>query len=218
MSTNASEPIQNTQQNQRRKPKQARALAKYHAVLDACTQVLGTHGYHKTTVLELSLESGVAVPTLYQYFDSKDAILLAWMDRTIEQMLLNVRRISAAQMGSPSLGQLIETLLQGAMLAFQGFQPGIASLLQGLPQTLSSQLLQSLEDKTLLMLKELFPRECDQLAAEQEGLKLRLMIRMMCGYMLFSVMAGRPTTAPQAEADELSRWIKYYLQEHGLLL
>lgn len=47
------------------------------------------------------------------------------------------------------------------------------------------------------MLKELFPRECDQLAAEQEGLKLRLMIRMMCAYLLFSVMAGWPTTAPQ---------------------
>lgn len=206
--------------NQRRTPRQSRALQKYNAVLNACTQVLGQQGYKKTTMLELSLESGVAVPTIYQYFDNKEAILLAWMDRTIEQMLQTVRHINTGlerrPEGGTSIKPLIDTLLSGALAAFGTFQPGIANLLQGLPHALSAQVLRSLEEKTLAMLLQLLPQEASILGTEQDSLKLRMLIRMICGYLLFSVLADKETDTLQTEGKELATCIQLYLQAQGL--
>ena len=79
---------------QRRIPKQARALAKYESILDACTRVLTEQGYRKTTVTELSLESDVPIATLYQYFQNKDAILVAWKAKPpIGSMICSVLRL-----------------------------------------------------------------------------------------------------------------------------
>ncbi|HXC57332.1 MAG TPA: TetR/AcrR family transcriptional regulator [Rhizomicrobium sp.] len=62
---------------QRRRPKQARALATCDSILEAAIQILqrcGADGLNTNSVAE---RAGVSVGTLYQYFPDKDAILLA---------------------------------------------------------------------------------------------------------------------------------------------
>lgn len=217
MTTSALSNKQNEHKNQRRKPKQARALQKYNAVLDACTQVLGQQGYPKTTMLELSLESGVAVPTIYQYFENKEAILLAWMNRMVDRMLLSVQSI---QQGLPShtpITALVKILLQGSLIALQEFQAAATNLLQGLPQTLSRQLLDSLEDKTLTMLLTRFPAFTRQLGtAEAAETKLRVLIKLVCGFLMFSLLKGEDNAQLQIQGRELEDLILLYLQQHGV--
>ncbi|MEE2733448.1 MAG: TetR/AcrR family transcriptional regulator [Pseudomonadota bacterium] len=202
---------------QRRTPKQKRAQAKYNAVLDACTQVLSSQGYRRTTILELSLESGVAVPTLYQYFENKEAILLTWMDRTIEKMLQAVHQLKAGLPDDTPLQHIVRILLSGAFTAFREFQPATASLLQEMPQTLSRHMLTSLEENILQMLKTLFPEAVARLgSAEAAETKLRVLVKMVSGFLLLSLLNGENHHRLMEQAPVLERIILVYLQDLGL--
>ncbi|MBA54900.1 MAG: hypothetical protein CMK89_10650 [Pseudomonadales bacterium] len=202
--------------NQRRIPQQKRAQEKYNAVLDACTQVLGQQDYGKITMLELSLESGVAVPTIYQYFDNKEAILLAWMDRMIDQVLATVSRLKSHMENDITLNDLVRGLLQGALSAFQTVQRAIANLLQQLPQTLSQQLLCSVEEKTLQMIKRLLPEFLPRLGDEEAAdIQLRVLIKMIGGFLLFSVIKGEENNRLQAQGEALEHIVMPYLLQLG---
>jgi TetR/AcrR family fatty acid metabolism transcriptional regulator len=57
------------------RPKSHRA-----AILDAALTTFVKHGYHDTKVSDIAANAGVAEGTLYNYFDSKEIMLLALFD------------------------------------------------------------------------------------------------------------------------------------------
>ncbi len=208
---------QKTLTNQRRKPQQQRALHKYNAVLDACTQVLLKQGYHKVTMLELSLESEVAVPTLYQYFENKDAIFIAWIDRLLDQVLDNVARHHTPLKTQP-VQTHIEPLIRTALMAIAHYQSGLRPLLAEIPGVLSARMIASMEHKTLTALKALYAeqvqRHTDSLQVEAY---LRVLIRSITGYFIQSVLNGERTIDVDNEAQELAVLVSLYLQHHRLV-
>ncbi len=66
------------------------------AILDAAGVLLGRYGYHKTTMDELATQAGIARRTLYLHFRCKDDIFLARIDRVIDRLLAEERRIADA--------------------------------------------------------------------------------------------------------------------------
>ncbi|MEP6754544.1 MAG: TetR/AcrR family transcriptional regulator [Chthonomonadales bacterium] len=50
-------------------------------IVDAAELLFGRYGYKKTTVEDIATEMGVSRATLYLYFEGKEAIALAWIDR-----------------------------------------------------------------------------------------------------------------------------------------
>lgn len=64
------------------------------AILDAAGVLLGRYGYHKTTMDDLATEAGIARRTLYLHFRCKDDIFLARIDRVVERLLQEERRIA----------------------------------------------------------------------------------------------------------------------------
>jgi len=140
-----------SQQFQRRRPKQARAILKYEAVLDACTQLLAEKGYTKTTMLELSLESWVAVPTIYQYFTNKEKIFQSWFERLSIQVFSSLKNIETSSEGDVVTAYLFHTL---SIITTQ--RKSAHALLNELPQALSSQLIHSLELQTLAFVESMF--------------------------------------------------------------
>jgi len=64
------------------------------AILDAAGVLLGRYGYHKTTMDDLATEAGIARRTLYLHFRCKDDIFLARIDRVIERLLHEERRVA----------------------------------------------------------------------------------------------------------------------------
>jgi AcrR family transcriptional regulator len=64
------------------------------AILDAAGVLLGRYGYHKTTMDDLATEAGIARRTLYLHFRCKDDIFLARIDRVVERLLADERRIA----------------------------------------------------------------------------------------------------------------------------
>lgn len=61
----------------RRQPVQQRSRDTVEAVLEAAAQVFERHGYAAGTTNRIARRAGVSVGSLYQYFPSKDAILVA---------------------------------------------------------------------------------------------------------------------------------------------
>jgi AcrR family transcriptional regulator len=82
-------------------------------ILDAAMELFRRQGFEETTMREIAAEAGVATGAAYYYFDSKDAIVLAFYDQSqqdleplIEQALAGAKRLKEG------LGALLEVKLQ----------------------------------------------------------------------------------------------------------
>jgi AcrR family transcriptional regulator len=64
----------------RKRPRQARSRATVDAILRAAAQVFATRGYAATTTNHIADRAGVSIGSLYEYFPSKDALLVALME------------------------------------------------------------------------------------------------------------------------------------------
>jgi len=70
----------------RRSPTQARARATIDDVLAAAARIMERDGYDALTTNRVARIAGVSVGTLYQYFESKEAIVAALQNRHFEKM------------------------------------------------------------------------------------------------------------------------------------
>ena len=61
----------------RRRPSQQRAQATVEAIVEAAAQVFERHGYAAGTTNRIAERAGVSIGSLYQYFDDKEAVLVA---------------------------------------------------------------------------------------------------------------------------------------------
>jgi AcrR family transcriptional regulator len=56
-------------------------------LLEAICELTAREGYAAITVNKLIARAGVAKPTFYEHFDSKEACLFAWLDEALESLL-----------------------------------------------------------------------------------------------------------------------------------
>src|SRR5215469_9509190 len=97
----------------RKSPVQARSTASVDAILKATVQVLVGVGKERLTTTRVAARAGVSVGTLYQYFPNKSALLRAAMRLHVEEILLEVNKVCAAERGQP-----IEQMAEALALAF----------------------------------------------------------------------------------------------------
>lgn len=90
-------------QKQRRMPKQDRAKVTRDAILTAATHILETEGEASFTTNSVAEKAGVSIGSLYQYFQHKDAILVALAQREEEKLPASndLQAISLAEKSSP---------------------------------------------------------------------------------------------------------------------
>ena len=86
-------------------------------ILDAALQLFHEQGYEATTMREIAQKAGVATGAAYYYFDSKDAIVLAYYDQAQKDM---EPRLEEALAASRDLTERLRALL-GVKLDY--FQP-----------------------------------------------------------------------------------------------
>jgi AcrR family transcriptional regulator len=65
-------------------------------LLNAAEQLLAHYGYKKMTMDDLATEAGVGRRTIYLYFKSKEDLALAAIDRTIDLLVGELRRLARA--------------------------------------------------------------------------------------------------------------------------
>ncbi|MCF4097832.1 TetR/AcrR family transcriptional regulator [Maritalea mediterranea] len=125
----------------RKRPRQARARVTVDAILQASTRILQKQGLEKFNTNHIADVAGVSVGTLYQYFPSKDAILIELIrqkrsqlsdaladaaaqsaDLTLEQALDNLLRVTIAhQLSWPMVGRTLDYAESFLPLADESF-------------------------------------------------------------------------------------------------
>lgn len=63
-------------------------------ILDAADRLLSRYGYPRTTADDLAREAGIGRRTIYLHFTRKEEIFLASIDRVVERLLSELRRIA----------------------------------------------------------------------------------------------------------------------------
>ena len=71
----------------RRRPRQARAEQTVLLIFEATAQVLQAEGEDALTTNRIAARAGLSIGTLYQYFDSKEAIVLAMLASERERVM-----------------------------------------------------------------------------------------------------------------------------------
>jgi AcrR family transcriptional regulator len=70
----------------RRRPTQERARITVDAILEAAADVFDAHGFEGGTTERIALRAGVSVGSMYQYFPTKSALLVALAERSCADM------------------------------------------------------------------------------------------------------------------------------------
>jgi AcrR family transcriptional regulator len=112
----------------RKKPSQQRSKATVEAVLSAAAHILearGLAGFNTNAVAE---RAGVSIGSLYQYFPSKDAILVALMEQSLAVFS---ETLAEAIDGAPgdSLGEDLKFMLQMGLVSHLR-RPNLVRLLE----------------------------------------------------------------------------------------
>ena len=106
------------------KPK-PKSEATRQRILEAATGLFQRRGFEAATMREIAAEAGMATGAAYYYFDSKDAIVLAFYERSAQEMEL---LLEAALDGAKTLEQRIRTLLEVKFAYFEPNRPLLRAL------------------------------------------------------------------------------------------
>ncbi|MDF2466899.1 MAG: TetR family transcriptional regulator [Ramlibacter sp.] len=84
----------------RKKPQQARSRAMVDTLIEATSRVIAQRGLDGTTTPAIAEAAGVSVGSLYQYFDGKDALIAALLEKLVGDLtrLLDTQAQQAATM------------------------------------------------------------------------------------------------------------------------
>lgn len=80
----------------RRKPRQQRGLATVDAIMDCACLLFKKHGYQKVTTNHIADKAGVSIGSLYQYFEDKDSISGALMERASRRLKYEIENFVRA--------------------------------------------------------------------------------------------------------------------------
>jgi AcrR family transcriptional regulator len=106
----------------RRQPSQARSEQTVRVIFEAVAQVLNEQGEAALTTNRIAERAGVSIGTLYQYFDSKEAIVMAMLARKRERVMRQLDDLLSEV--NPHATQPREVLRQCVRLYVHAFGQG----------------------------------------------------------------------------------------------
>jgi AcrR family transcriptional regulator len=103
------------------------------AILDAAARLFAERGFHAASMSAIAREAGVSKGLPYNYFDGKDDILEAIIDRRLDEVLSVIDSIDADAPAAERLRELVEASLQHARDNVETYRFYISTFLR--PQT-----------------------------------------------------------------------------------
>jgi AcrR family transcriptional regulator len=119
MATRQSTPAESPAKTDRRQPRQARSEHTVQLIFEATAQVLRDEGETALTTNRIAERAGLSIGTLYQYFDCKEAIVLAILSRTREQVIAQLDKVMLdVQPGQTDPREVVRTYVRIYIQAF----------------------------------------------------------------------------------------------------
>ncbi len=95
-------------------------------ILDAADRLLARSGYKKMTMEDLAAEVGIGKGTIYLHFPSKEEVVLSHVDRIVERVKGELRRLASSD--GPAPARLRQMLLTRVLIRFDSVQHYTESL------------------------------------------------------------------------------------------
>ncbi len=95
-------------------------------ILDAADRLLARNGYRKMTMEDLAQEVGIGKGTIYLHFPSKEEVVLSHVDRIVERLKVELRRLADSSLAPEE--RLREMLLARVLYRFDSVQHYTESL------------------------------------------------------------------------------------------
>lgn len=94
----------------RKRPQQERSRQMVSTLIDATARCIAEHGLDNTTTPRIAEIAGVSVGSLYQYFDSKEALIEALVEKLADDVARGVKRLPVT--AEMSLRDLVATAIR----------------------------------------------------------------------------------------------------------
>ncbi len=201
--------MEKDKQKQRRKPKQARAVEKYNAILDASARVLENVGYRRATMSEIHLESGLPYATIYQYFGSKEDVYQAWLERFMEVSIFELATlIRNAPAGD--IERHIEIAVRYSLQQIHRNRKPLARLINGM-SLISSRLVELMEERSAEWIRQALGAEMSQYDNPRLLDNMVTAARAGNGYWLMLVLNSKREIDIEQETKNYSALIRALL-------
>ena len=107
----------------RKKPKQARSLARFEAILDHAEGMISEQGFESLKMNELARQAGVNIASIYQYFPNRTVVARAIVERYLElyraELALKLSDIPVSTQ-SPSI-EMVDAMLDKLLAHYYQF-------------------------------------------------------------------------------------------------
>lgn len=114
-------------------------LKSKNVIIETSLRLFITKGYHSTSISDIAKESGVAVGLMYNYFNSKEALLSSIIDDNFEQLFMSVKKELGEDNNTIDVRKMIDIILENIINQNQSwklimsvtFQPDISKYIKG---------------------------------------------------------------------------------------
>lgn len=165
-------------------------MATVSAVLEGVAQVLESEGFEKLTTTRVAERAGTSVGTLYQYFPSKDALLVA----VVEAKMARVDRALSKIFDLPATAPLAEhvRVMITALIAEKQSRPRLnAELARQMPRLEQLRLITRTLDRAHGMVRALLDSHRDETTVTDTDLSAWLVVHAVNG-MIDGALLGSP--------------------------
>jgi AcrR family transcriptional regulator len=100
-------------------PRQARAIARRRAILDAAFALLGDHGVDAITTLLIAQRAGIPVASVYAYFPNKMAVLAELVREATAETDTVLEGLLAPRADRPSIERAIDSCIDAIIDRYQ---------------------------------------------------------------------------------------------------
>jgi AcrR family transcriptional regulator len=165
----------------RRVPNQERARVLVAAILEASAHVLEVHGYEGASTARIAKKAGVSIGSLYQYFDSKEALFDALTAELIERLMLSVAPVAATPGGT--IEERVERVLDAGFRVIAPY-PTVLRQLAAATDTAFEARLTILRLHAIDLVATLLAESETALHPEEVGVRARVVVNASEGIVL----------------------------------
>lgn len=194
----------------RKGPRQDRSRKMVELILQATARVLVSEGYEACTTNRVARVAGVSIGSVYQYFPHKESLVVAVMERHLEQ-LRDALAARLLALGAADLATAVREMIRG-LLEAQRLQPRLHRvLLEQVPRIGALRRLHELHGQYQPLVAAWLEANRAQVGVDKPQVAAWVLIGAVEG-VLTRVMIERPGWLEQGVLEEqLTRLVLSYL-------
>jgi AcrR family transcriptional regulator len=197
----------------RRSPSQERSRDTVDCILEAASRVFGKLGYAGTTTNKIAKRAGVSIGSLYQYFSSKDDILLVLLEKHQREARITIEtaRLLLSDPAIP-LENGLRNLLKG-LLSLHTADPALSRVLvQGIHKTGGDAASRKDEDEMYAEVVRTIMVNRPDVHVEHPGMAARVVVQTIEQLVRWLGHESDPSMDADAFIDEMLTMLMRYLR------